>query len=82
MNIAHQAEIARLTKYNTYVKVPRSECFERTGKAPIGVRWVDVNKGDAKNPAHKSRLVAKEFNNDKRESIFAAMPPLEAKRTL
>ena len=22
-----------------YVKVPKSECFENTGKAPIGVRW-------------------------------------------
>ena len=31
------------------VPAVRSECFERTGKPPIGVRWVDVNKGDDMN---------------------------------
>ena len=58
------------------------ECYERTGKKPIGVRWVDVNKGDEKNPEYRSRLVAREVNKEKRNDLFAGMPPLEAKRVL
>ena len=53
-----------------------------TGKRPIGVRWVDVNKGDAVNPEYRSRLVAKEIKVNKREDLFAATPPLEAKKLL
>ena len=53
-----------------------------TGKKPIGTRWVDVNKGDEDNPEYRSRLVAKEINTGKMEGIFAATPPLEAKKCL
>ena len=63
-------------------KRPRSECFEVTGKAPIGVRWVDINKGDDQSPEYRSRLVAKEIKRDKRDDLFVAMPPLEAKKRL
>ena len=49
---------------------------------PIGVRWVDVNKGDKDNPEYRSRLVAKEIKRDKRGDLFAATPPLEAKKML
>ena len=33
-------------KRGTYVKVPVTECWNNTGKAPIRIRFVDVNKGD------------------------------------
>ena len=33
-----------------HTKVPRQQCYGRTGKAPIPVRWVDHNKGDKKYP--------------------------------
>ena len=49
-----------------------------TGKKPIAVRWIDVNKGDAKNPNMRSRVVAKEFNTYNDVSLYAATPPLEA----
>ncbi len=52
-----------------------SECWEQTGKAPIGVRWVDINKGDEINPEYRSRLVAKEIKIDGRDHLFAATPP-------
>ena len=39
---------------------------------------MDTNKGDDKNPNHRSRIVAREFNNHKRDDLFAATPPLEA----
>ena len=49
---------------------------------PIGTRWVDVNKGDDANPEYSSRLVAQEIKRDNREDLFAATPPLEAKKML
>ena len=45
-----------------YEKVDINEAWSETGKAPIAVRWVDINKGDTANPNYRSRLVAKEFN--------------------
>ena len=44
--------------------------------------WVDANKGDKENPEYRRRLVAKEIKRDKREDLFAATPPLEAKTVL
>ena len=79
---ARAEEMKEFAKYGVYKKVPISECFAKTSKGPIGVRWVDVNKGDDKNPNYRSRLVAQELNKDKRPDLFAAMPPLEAKRLL
>ena len=64
------------------MKVPVDECYEKTGKAPIGARWVGVNKGDIVHPEYRSRLVAQEINKGKREDLFAATPPLEAKKIL
>ena len=44
------------------------------------MRWVDINKGDEVHPEYRSRLVAQEIKTDKREKVFAATPPLEAKK--
>jgi hypothetical protein len=77
---ARLEEIEELRKRVVYDKVPISMCWERTGKAPIGVRLVDINKGDSANPGNKSRLVSKETKKDKRADLFAATPPLQAKR--
>ena len=57
-------------------------CWDETGKEPIGTRWVDVNSGDEVNPDYRSRLVAQEIQRDRREDLFAATPPLEAKKLL
>ena len=59
-----------------YLKVPRWQCYERTGKAPVKVRWVDVNKGDEKEPNYRSRLVAMEFPWDLRGDTYAGTPGL------
>ena len=53
-----------------------------TGKKPIGVRWVDINKGDDQNPDYRSRLVAKEINTGHDDDLFAATPPIEALKIL
>ena len=64
-----------------YEEAPVQECLDRTGKKPIGTRWVDILKGELT----RSRWVAQDFkkrgDND-REDLFAAMPPLEAKKAL
>jgi hypothetical protein len=79
---ARVEEMKEFGKHTVYEKVPLAQCWSRTGKKPIGVRWVDINKGDDRNPKYRSRLVAMEFNCDKREDLFAATPPVEAKKLL
>ena len=69
-------------KHNVYTKTSLEECWRKTGKAPIGTRWIDINKGDEKTPEYRSRLVAKEINTHKRDDLFAATPPLEAMKLL
>ena len=44
--------------------------------------WLDINKGDQTSPDYRSRLVAKEFNHSHFDDMFAATPPLEAKKIL
>ena len=65
-------------------KRPRSEAFQRTGRPPITVRWVDVNKGDEPNPKDRSRLVARQLKaTDKSNATyFAPTPPLESLRSI
>ncbi len=55
-----------------------------TGKSPISVRWVDVNKGDELNPNYRSRLVARQLKalDHSGQSYFAPAPPLGALRTV
>ena len=57
-------------------------CIEETGRKPVSVRWLDINNGDEANPKHRSRLVAQENKTDKRQDLFTATPPLEAKKIL
>ena len=56
--------------------------YEVTGKTPIAVRWIDINKGDSALPNYRSRLVAKEFNDSKKPNLFAATPPVEGLKML
>ena len=52
-------EIDEFHKHEVYTKTELSECWKETGKAPVKVRWIDINKGDSENPDYRSRLVAK-----------------------
>ena len=58
---AREEEIRYFRKMGVYKKVPRARWCQLTGRAPIGVRWVDVNKQDSENPLYRSRLVANNF---------------------
>ena len=68
-----------------FVPATWEECVEETGRPPISTKWVDVNKGMVQNQIIRSRLVARDFRvkgESDRSDLFAAMPPLEAKRML
>ncbi len=43
---------------------------------------MDIHNGDEVNKEYRSRVVGQEFARDKREDLFAATPPLEAKKAL
>ena len=79
---ARKDEIAYFREMGVYDKVDVSESWKVTGKAPIAVRWVDINKGDTANPNYRSRLVAKEFNTGVFPELYAATPPSECLRII
>jgi len=82
MVAARKEEIKYFREMGVYEKVDVSESWKETGKAPIAVRWVDINKGDSKSPKYRSRLVAKEFNTGVRPELYAATPPSECLRLM
>ena len=43
---ARRIEMETFKKHGVYTKVPIEECWRETNKVPIGVKWLDVNKGD------------------------------------
>ena len=63
---ARQEEIQYVQKMRLYDTVPVEGCYKNTGRAPITVRWVDINKCDVEHPNYRSRLVAREINAHKR----------------
>ena len=64
-----------MRKMAVYSRVPLEECWKKTKRKPIQLRWVDTRKSSGE---VRSRLVAKEFKNSIRPELFAATPPLEA----
>ena len=71
-----------IRNHAVYEKVPIEQCIQATCKRPVRVRWLDINKWDDITREYRSRLVAQEIQTDKREDLFAATPPLEAKKML
>ena len=78
----HQEEIQEFQKHGVYAKVPEGKAVRVSGKRPIAVRWVDVNKGDDDNPNYRSRLVAREIRRRGEDPMFAPIPPVESLRTV
>jgi len=78
---ARLKELEYIRKKGVWKKITRRRAKE-LGIKIIKTRWIDVNKGDERNPLHRSRFVGKEFNDGKDATLFAATPPLEALRLL
>jgi hypothetical protein len=79
---ARAEEVKFMLDWGVWERAPVADCWRLTGKAPIGSKWVDVNKGDATKPLIRSRFVVKEIATYKSDDFFAATPPLEAFRLL
>ena len=75
---ARPEEVEYVKEMRLYDKVPIAQYYQKTGRVPIIVRWIDINKGDVQSPNYRSRIVAREINTYKRNDLFAATPPLEA----
>ena len=80
---ARREEIEFMMKRGIWDLKPIQECWEKTGRGPTGVRWVDTNKGSEERTDVRSRLVARDFStkaDKERDDLFAGAPPLEAVR--
>ncbi len=44
---ARVEQLGEVRKFQVYDKVPIQNCWNATGTDPIGVRWLNVNKGDS-----------------------------------
>jgi hypothetical protein len=74
---ARSEEIEFMKSRSIWKEVPIHECWFKSGKAPVTVKWVDTEKLGG---VVRSRLVARDFKakgEKEREDLFAATPPLE-----
>ena len=78
---ARATETEYFKKMGVYEVAPRSEIDECGGKL-IDTRWIDTNKADELNPERRSRLVGRESNTDKDDSLYGSTPPLESLRLI
>ena len=76
---ARAKELEFFSSKGVWAKVPRPRSVGRTGKPPISVRWVDVNKGGEDDPNYRSRLVARQLKatDFSGKSYFAPASPLK-----
>ena len=79
---ARRVELAYFAQKGVWQKRPHGESRRVTGRPPITVRWVDVNKGDDLVPKYRSRLVARQIKamDHSGGNFFAPAPPIEALR--
>ena len=79
---AREKEIEFLWDMEVYGCSTEAEARARTGRNPVGLKWIDTNKGSAQAPRCRSRLVCTEVRQKGVEPIFSATPPLETLRVL
>ena len=72
---ARMEEIEEAQRMEVWEEVPRSQAIARTGRPPIGTRWVDTDKGDKGHPKVRRRLVAQEIRKNSNFEMFVATPP-------
>ena len=79
---ARQKEIQCLWGGEVFEHATEADARARTGRNPVGLKWIDTSKGSAEAPRHSSRLVCAEVRQVGVEPMFSATPPLEAARAL
>ena len=76
---ARADDMKSFKEMEVYVYVKRENARRNGDGKLVGVRWVDILKGDSV----RSRLVAQEFaGKDERDDIFASTPPLTATKLI
>ena len=77
MSAGREEELSYMQKKRVWTPVLRTSVLEKSSRAPIvGVRWVDVEKGETV----RCRLCAKEYATDKRDDLFAGTLPFSGMR--
>ena len=79
---APEKEIKYLWDMEVCESSTEAEARARTGRKPVGLKWIDTNKGSAEASRYRSRLVCTEVRHKGVEPIFSATPPLETLRVL
>jgi hypothetical protein len=71
---ARREEVGYMGERKIWSLRPVKECWEKTGKPPVSVRWVDTNKGGSGEMIVRLCLIARDFKGgDKdRDDLFAA----------
>lgn len=64
------------------LKILRVAGRRQEGGKLVEVKWIDVDNGDKSNPLCRPRLVGRELNDHKDDSLDASTPPLEAMRLI
>ena len=54
-------EVGYMKQRSIWSEVDVRECWTKTGKKPVSVKWVDTNKGTDEAPMVRCRLVARDF---------------------
>ena len=82
---AREEELPRIRKQSIYFRMPLRQCYDRTGKAPLDTRCVDLKKGDNSRPKYRSRMVVREIKARKKladrlpaAELFSATPPVQS----
>jgi hypothetical protein len=82
---ARAGELTLMRKIKLFDEAPASKCWQRAGRPQVSAKCADVSKVTAEKPDVRCRLVARDCQPEgekDREDLFAAVPPLEAKRWL
>ena len=69
---ARREELEFMDLWQVWDEVQTSECWQRTGKPPLGGRWVDTNKGNDSEPDVRCRWVAKDIARYKTDEVFCS----------
>ena len=74
---ARAEELRYVHRRKIYGYSTRDECFRKTRRPPLKLKWIDTNKGGRARELMliRSRLVATEIRRRGTEGHFAAAPP-------
>lgn len=85
---AREEEMGFVRKMKIWEYDTVENCLAKSGRQPIPMGWVDINKGDDEHPKVRCRLVVQEtrrqttIDPENTAAVFSATPPYEAMRMI